>query len=325
MPANPLPPPVREVTFLQQNADKWRRLERAAADRRADPDELASLFVEASDDLSYARTFYPSSKSVGYLNDLLGRLYRALYKNRPTETGRFALFWTHDVPLAVWAARRAMLVALAVAVLTVAVGAASQAIDPDFVRFVMGDGYVEMTLANIERGDPMAVYKGMSGSDLFAYVTLNNVRVAILLYASGVLTPVVPLFYLMQNMVMLGCFFAFLAQQGVFETALAVVWIHGTLEIAAIVVAGGAAIRLGWGWIAPGTLPRRAAFVRSARSSVSILIALIPILFVAGLLEGFVTRMTEMGPLGRTAIIGGSLVFLLWYFVALPIRRGRTA
>lgn len=314
---------MREVTFLQQRADDWRRLEKVANDKTADPDELAALFVEASDDLSYARTFYPASKSVGYLNDLLGRLYRALYKNRSTDTRRFALFWSHDVPAAVWEARAHLLVAFALAFVCVAIGVASQLFDPDFARFVLGDEYVEMTLDNIARGDPMGVYKSMSGGDLFAYVTLNNVRVALLLYAAGVLTPVIPLFFLMNNMVMLGCFFTFLAQEGVFSTALGVVWIHGTLEIAAIVIAGGAAFRLGWGWIAPGTLSRKAAFVKSARSSVKILMALIPILIVAGLLEGFVTRLTDMPSGMRVLIIGGSLVFLLWYFVALPIRHAR--
>ncbi len=316
---------MREVTFLQQRADAWRRLEKVADDKTADPDELASLFVEASDDLSYARTFYPASKTVGYLNDLLGRLYRALYKNRSTDTRRFAHFWAHDVPGAVWEARIHLVVAFALAFVCVAVGVASQLFDPDFARFVLGDEYIEMTLDNVARGDPMAVYKSMSGGNLFAYVTLNNVRVSLLLYAAGVLTPVVPLFLLMNNMVMLGCFFTFLAQQGVFGTALAVVWIHGTLEIAAIVIAGGAAFRLGWGWIAPGTLPRRTAFMRSARSSVKIMIALIPILIVAGLLEGFVTRLTEMPPLLRVLIIGGSLAFLIWYFVLLPIRHARRA
>ncbi len=124
---------------------------------------------------------------------------------------------------------------------------------------------------------------------------------------------------------MVGCFFAFLAQQGVFGTALGIVWIHGTLEIAAIVIAGGAGFQLGWGWIAPGTLPRRKAFVRSARSSVVIIVGLIPVFIVAGLLEGFVTRHTTMPLALKLLIIGASLAFLIGYFLVLPRVRARTA
>ncbi len=316
---------MREATFLQHNADKWRRLEGLADDRKADPDELASLFVEASDDLSYARTFYPKSKSVAYLNDLLGRLYRTLYKNKTTESHRFRTFWTHEVPLAVWSARWLMGVAFIVALVCTAVGVASQVLDPDFVRYVMGDYYVDMTLANIESGDPMAVYRRGAAVDSFAAITFNNVRVSLLVYSVGVLTPLIPLFILMRNMLMLGCFFAFLAQQGVFGTALGIVWVHGTLEIAAIVIAGGAGFQLGWGWIAPGTMPRLTAFAKSARSSVTIIVGLLPVFLVAGLLEGFVTRHTMMPLVVKLLIIGASLAFLIGYFFVLPLVRARAA
>lgn len=103
------------------------------------------------------------------------------------------------------------------------------------------------------------------------------------------------------------------------------IWIHGTLEISAIVLAGGAGLVMARGLLFPGTYSRAEAFRQSARDGLKLAVGLVPIFVVAGFLEGFVTRHTEMPVAASLAIIGGSAAFMGWYFIVYPRQLTRRA
>lgn len=314
---------MREVVFTRRNAERWKQFEHALGDRSADPDALADLYVQVTDDLAYARTFYPRSSTTAYLNGLAARAHQRIYRNRREDRGRIVRFWTEELPRLVYAERRALLYAAAVFVLAVAVGVVSSANDPSFVRLIMGDAYVNMTLDNIERGDPMAVYKEMNEADMFLGITLNNVRVSFLAFALGVFSSFGTAYVLFQNGVMLGAFQLFFHQHGLLAESVLTIWIHGTLEISAIVLAGGAGFVMGNSLLFPGTYPRLAAFRRGAERGLKLVVGLVPVFVAAGFLEGFVTRHTAMPVALSLTIILGSLAAVVWYFVLYPIRLHR--
>ncbi|HEX8350402.1 MAG TPA: stage II sporulation protein M, partial [Hymenobacter sp.] len=222
---------MREAVFLRQNADKWRQYETVPA---AGPDELAARFVELTDDLSFARTFYPDSPTTQYLNELTGKLHQAIYKNKKERTGRFGQFWRHELPLLVAHSHRQLGWALVCFLIATGLGALSAAYDDTFVRVVLGDQYVNQTLRNIERGDPMAVYKSASETTMFLAITANNIYVALRTFAMGVLLSFGTAYSLFTNGIMLGSFQYFFFAKGVGTQSVLTIWIHGTLEISAI-------------------------------------------------------------------------------------------
>ncbi|GAA3949150.1 stage II sporulation protein M [Hymenobacter algoricola] len=311
---------MREVIFLRQNQAKWQHYESTPP---GGPDELAARFIELTDDLSYARTFYPDSPTTAYLNTLTGKLHQALYKNKSVEQGRFLQFWRRELPLLVGHYHRTLGAALLFFLLCTALGALSAALDESFVRVVLGDQYVNQTLANIERGDPMAVYKGGNEGVMFLYITLNNIKVSLLAFASGLLPGLGTGTILFKNGMMLGAFQYFFHQKGVLLPSLLTIWIHGTLEISAIVLAGGAGLVMSRGILFPGTYSRRESFQRAARDGMRLVLGLVPIFIVAGFLEGFVTRHTEMPPALSLLIIGTSAAFIGWYFILYPLHLRR--
>ncbi len=98
---------MREPAFLRQNKDKWREYEQTLFEeknqkKKVNPDHLANLYVQLTDDLAYARTFYPKSKTVKYLNGLAARTHLAIYKNKKEKKNKFLEFWTTDLPLIHW-------------------------------------------------------------------------------------------------------------------------------------------------------------------------------------------------------------------------------
>lgn len=315
---------MQEIAFLQENADKWERFEQMLRDDEADPDQLADLYVEVTDDLAYAQTFYPDSEATQYLNDLAGEAHQHLYQTR-SETGqRIATFWTEEIPEALAATRTEQGLSLVLFLVAVGVGTLSAAYDPGFIRLIFGDAYVNETLAAIERGAPMAVYKEMHQVPMFLGIALNNVKVAFFAFAAGLLCSVGTGVVLVQNGIMLGAFHYLFYEYGVLDRALLTVYIHGTLEISAIVVAGAAGLVMGNGLLFPGSYPRLESFRRSAKRGLKIVVGLVPVFILAAFLEGFVTRHTGMPAALSLSIIGGSLCAVVGYFVVYPaLLRGR--
>ena len=309
---------MEEVAFLQQNADKWEQFEQLLGDDEADPDRLADLYVELTDDLAYAQTFYPDSDTTRYLNDLTGRAHQEVYQTR-SETGRrLRTFWTEEIPAVLATTRTAQLLSLAIFLLAVGVGTLSAAYDPGFVRLILGDAYVNKTLASIKAGDPMAVYKEMHQVPMFLGIALNNVKVAFYAFAAGILCSVGTGVVLVQNGIMIGAFHYLFYEYGLLGRSLLVVYIHGTLEISAIVVAGAAGFVMGNGLLFPGSYPRLTAFRQSAKKGLKIVVGLVPVFAAAAFLEGFVTRYTQMPMPMSLSIIGASLAFVVGYFVIYP-------
>ena len=119
---------MRESAFVRRHAPDWEAFEERLADpAEADADALADGYVRLGDDLAFAQTFYPGSATTAYLNDLQADVHRRLSRNRREERGRLVRFWTHEVPLAAYAARRALALALLLFLGSVALGAVSAA------------------------------------------------------------------------------------------------------------------------------------------------------------------------------------------------------
>ncbi len=315
---------MREVTFVRRNADKWQRFEKLVkTPQSASPDELAELFIELTDDLSYARTFYPDGKTVRYLNNLTASVHRSIFRNRKEDRGRIVHYWKTELPLLLKAHRKELLVSAVVMLLASMIGLLSTLNDDSFVRLIMGDKYVNMTLQNIENNDPMAVYKKAGSLDMFLGITLNNVRVSFLAFAFGLIASVGTIYILFQNGIMLGAFFGFLYDSGVIGESMETVWIHGTIEIFAIIVAGSAGLVVGNSILFPDSYSRMESFKRGSRDGLKIVIGLVPFFVVAGFLEGFVTRYTGMPIVLSYVIIGASIGIIVWYFFLYPNKISR--
>lgn len=308
---------MREAVFLRQNQARWQQYEQGPA---AGPDELAARFVALTDDLAYAQTFYPASPTTVYLNGLTGKLHQRLYANRREGSGRFVRFWAVELPLVVGRHHRTLALTTLLFLVFTGLGALSAAYDDSFVRVVMGDAYVNQTIENIRKGDPMAVYKQEGETLMFLGITLNNIYVALNIFVLGATLGVGTLVQLFRTGLMLGSFQYFFYHYQLLGDSVLTIWIHGTLEISAVIVAGAAGFVMAQGLLFPGTYSRAAAFRQSARDGLKMAIGLVPIFIVAGFLEGFVTRHTGMPVVASLTIIGSSAAFIGWYFVAYPRR-----
>lgn len=312
---------MKETDFIKQNKQKWARFEKLSANNNNDPDEVSELFTEITEDLSYAKTFYPRRSVRVYLNQLSQGVFTSLYKQRKEPIGNFLKFWTEVVPLEMYRARRNLLVSFCFFALTTIVGIVSQEYDPDFVKIVLGESYVSSTEHRIENGDPMGIYGESSQGSMFFRITVNNIRVAFLAFVGGIFFTLGTYWVLLKNGIMLGAFQWWFKAKGLLFTSFLAVWIHGAFEISAIVIAGAAGLTVGNGLIFPRSFSRIQSLIFSAKRGFVILISLVPFFICAGALESYVTRHYLTMPTAlKLTIILGSLAIILFYYVYFPYR-----
>lgn len=311
---------MREIAFIKQNKQKWLDFEQAIFGKtKKNPDEMASLYIHLVNDLSYAQTYYPKSKTVVYLNYLASQIYQKIYKTKREEQNRLVYFFSIEVPLLVYQYRRYLLYAFILFFLTVGMGVLSAKYDDGLARLIMGDGYVNMTLENIEKGDPVAVYKSGSNWGGFIAITLNNLFVGVRCFIYGIFGGIGTFLVLFQNCMMLGTFQYFFYQHGVFWESVRGIWIHGSMEIFAIVIESACGFILGASILFPRTFSRLNSFKIGFKDSLKIFLSTIPFTIAAGMLEGFVTRYAlQMPNWLNVFIILGTLSLISFYFLIFP-------
>ena len=311
---------MREIAFIKQNKTKWLEFEQALAGNTIkSPDEMANLYMQLMNDLSYAQTYYKKSKTVIYLNHLASQIYQKIYKTKRTESNRLIYFFKTEVPMLLFEYKRYLLYAFIMFFLTVAIGVVSAINDVNFVRLILGDDYVNLTLENIKGGNPVAIYGDSSNWGSFVGITVNNLKVGMLAYISGIFAGFGTFYIAFQNGIMLGAFQYFFYEQHVFWKSVRGIWIHGSMEIFGIVIETAAGFILGASILFPRTFSRMNSFKIGFKNSFKIFLSTVPFTISAGFLEGFITRYSdEMPNWASVSIILITLSIISFYYLIYP-------
>ncbi|MBL4654179.1 MAG: stage II sporulation protein M [Flavobacteriales bacterium] len=312
---------MREAAFVKQNKEKWIAFENAIHKKiKINPDALASYYIQLTNDLSFAQTYYPDSKTLLYLNSLASEAHQKIYINKKESKNKIVNFWKYEFPLFFKQHHKTLAYSFIIFALASGIGIISALNDDSFVRLILGDAYVNETINNISKGDPTAIYKSGSQVGTFIGITINNIKVAIFAFALGVFTSVGTAYILFSNGVMLGAFMAFFYTKGVLFEASKSVWLHGTIEISVIVIAGCAGLVMGNSILFPKTYSRRVSFMQGAKDGLKIVVSTIPFFIIAGFIEGFITRYSQMPLWLAMSIIFGSLSLIIYYYILYPIQ-----
>ena len=308
---------MTETQFIENNKEDWKALELLLEQKKKDPDELNRLFVKVSSDLAYARTFFPNRAVRVYLNGLTMNVVDSMRRTRRFSFLKdIKVFFTQKLPYEIYNSRQSFYLSFIVFALSVTIGMVSSAFDENFPRLILGDDYINMTEDNIAKGDPMAVYKDERKADMFFFISSNNIRVSFFAFILGITGTLGTLMVLISNGIMVGAFQYFFISKGLFKVSFLTIWIHGTIEISAIIIAGAAGIIMGKGLLFPKGYSRMVALQSSTLRALRIIFGTIPLFFLAAILESYVTRQTHFPDSIRIMIIVISFLFicLQWIF-----------
>ncbi|MFT5724759.1 MAG: putative membrane protein SpoIIM required for sporulation [Bacteroidia bacterium] len=309
---------MKESEFIDQNKNKWLDYEKIIKQSENDPDELSEVFIQVTDDLSHSRSHYPNRSVRVYLNDLASKIFDKLGKRKKLDFEVIKNFYTIEVPQLMYLARKEMIVSFLIFILSMGIGIYSSIQNPEFASVVLGESYVEMTKANIEKGEAMNVYTGGSGMGGFLMILEHNARIDVMMLGLGLFFSFGAIWVLVRNGIMVGVFQYFFVQHGGFQDSLLTIWLHGTIEISTIGLMGGVALLAGKGLLFPGNYTRYQSWRLSAGNAGKLLLMVLPFTLLAAIIEGFVTRMTNMPDLIKGAFILMSLAVVVVYFFVYP-------
>lgn len=304
--------------FVARHQDAWHRLGELSAPRPRrrplDPvelDELVGLYQRVSGHLSYARTELGDPTLVTRLTNLVATANGLVYGSRARRRGSFARFFAATFPSAVWRNRWFVLwSALLTVVPAVVIGvwishshAALQATAPAAVR----EAYVNRDFASY--------YTSPSAAAFATEVFTNNVRVAMLAFAAGILFCAFTAWILVQNGANVGLAGGMFAAAGQQSKFWGLILPHGMLEISAVIIAGGAGLRLGWTLIDPADRRRASALAEEGRRAAMVVLGLIPVFGIAGAIEGFITGRGL--PTVLRVGIGAAVCAAFWAYIVI--------
>lgn len=283
---------VQVDRFIALHEPEWTRLDQLTRTLRRSPaqtsagerQEFLQLYQATSTHLSQLRSHTPEPALDARLTRLLAGASHVLYGQRQPWWKSVVGFFAETFPAAVWHTRRFHLVATALFLVpAVAVGTylatseeAQGAIPPE-----VAEAYLEE--------DFEAYYSSEAATEFATTVFINNIWVAFLAFAVGIVFCVGSAFVLMFNGALVGQAGGLFASAGELPRFFGLILPHGMLELTAIWIAGGAGLVLGWALIAPGDRSRADALGDAGRRSVVIVIGLVFVFGAAALIEGFVT------------------------------------
>ena len=268
------------------------------------------MYRQAASDLSAVRLDPTSGRLADYLNQLLGRAHNLVYMSRRARPRGLLRFYRETWPRAFRETLPLTLGAMLIFALAAAAGCLTCLGDPGFQRFVLGDEMIE-TIERREMWTHSIV--GMSPLVSSAIMT-NNIAVTLMVVATGITAGLGTLYMLVFNGLLLGVVSAACWQSGMSLDFWSFVAPHGVLELPAIFIAGGAGMAIARGLLFPGLLPRRDALAVGGRRAAHLTLGILPMLFVAGVIEGFVSPGAV--PAKAKILMGAALFGLLLLYLA---------
>ena len=249
---------------------------------------MGQLYRVASSDLALAQRDFPRHPVTKYLNQLVARGHAVIYRSEPLAGSRLRRFVTQDFPRVYREMLPFTLTALLLFWVPAILAFFIIMVQPDTGRWLLPESAYSMR-EMIEGGELWTDIPLEERPFASSFIMRNNIQVAFLAFGGGLLAGLYTVWIMALNGLILGGILGLTAHYGLgFDLGTFVIG-HGVIELSVIMMAGGAGLMLGWAIIHPGLLRRADAIRVAANRSVLIVIGCVPLLVVAGIIEGFLS------------------------------------
>ena len=305
--------------WIEQRQTSWSRLDALtrqveARGLRALPGaelrEFGLLYRQIAADLSAVRVDRASGTLEEYLNNLLSRAHNRIYSGRRSGFGSIVTFMVRDYPRIFRRLFPYVLASFVVFLAGLAVGTLLALVRPEFTHLLLGP----QMIATIERHEMWTHSIVSMKPQASSAILTNNISVIFMAFAGGITAGVLTLYTMFFNGVSIGTVLTACAQAHMAVDLLSFMAAHGALELPSIVIAGAAGLRLASGLLFPGVLSRRDSLALGARDAIRLLAGVVPLLFVAGMLEAFLSP--SGAAVGVKFAVGGVLFLGLGFWLS---------
>ncbi|MCX7679029.1 MAG: stage II sporulation protein M [Spirochaetes bacterium] len=284
-----------EILYVEKNKERWKRLEKLLRKKKkdfSDVQEFGELYLVVSNDLSYCQTHFPNSDITYYLNHLVRQCHAVFFGRENTRSSKFFHFFMSEFPLLLYELRFFICAAIIIFIFSVFFAWNIVASNVLMGEIFLPEKMYEIAIQDLELRRQFGNFDQIPEnfrSALSLYVWFHNSIVAINCWALGIIFGLGTVSVLFYNGTMLGALCAVYYANGHFLDFISLIMIHGSLELPAIVIAGGAGIALGFSLIRPTRMSRLDAIRKEALRSLKVLGGVLWLLLIAAIFEGLIT------------------------------------
>ncbi len=316
--------------FYQTRQSDWKtltqlldRAQRGLAGLSPDEvDRLGALYRLATSDLALAQRDYPNQRVTEYLNQLVARAHAMIYQTQPLALGRIWAFAARGFPRAYRQAFPFILAAMALLIIPALAAGFSTAWQPASARWLL-PAEAQALIPSIEQRQLWTNIPVGERPYASSFIMQNNIRVVFLAFGGGMLAGLYTVWVLLLNGLELGGISGLTAHYGIGFDLWTFVIGHGVIELSVIAIGGGSGLMLGWAMLQPGLLRRRDALAQAAGRAVRLVFGCVPLLVLAGTIEGFISP-SQAIPWPAHWAIGLGSGALLYAYLLLAGREPKT-
>jgi uncharacterized membrane protein SpoIIM required for sporulation len=286
-------------TFIERRKTQWRRLESVLEELRGfsttrglkelSRDEVRQLgrdYRRTASDLAVARVESRDKRLISYLNNLVIRAHSVIYRSESHGARSVFQFYRSDFPALFRLTFRYTFTVFLIFLTLALFSFVATWRDDDFSDFA----YVGVeTVRDIRQQRMWTGGLNDAAQVGAAQIMANNIGVGFRTFALSVFPVAGTIYALWPSALQFGAINALIVKYKMRLKLLSFVAGHGVLEFTAIFIAGGAGLMIGLAMIAPGERTRRHALLEQGSLAIKLLAGCIPLLFIAGIIEAFVS------------------------------------
>ncbi|MCB8976700.1 MAG: stage II sporulation protein M [Ardenticatenaceae bacterium] len=277
----------RQADWQQLTAllDKSQQMNRLSP---AEVQQMGQLYRSVTSDLALAQREFPRHQVTTFLNQLVARGHATIYQGESLAVRRLKHYFLVGLPSTFRESLPFFLTAVFLVVVPAIIAGFLTNWEPDASTWLLPANVQELRpgIEDQELWTNIPVEERPYSS---AFIMSNNIQVSFMAFGGGITAGLFSLYILIFNGLLLGGITGLTAHYNVgFELWTFVIG-HGVIELSAIFIAGGSGLMLGWAILQPGLLKRGDALMLAGRKAVKLIIGCVPILIVAGLIEGFIS------------------------------------
>lgn len=330
---------MKQEQFVARHQHEWHLLEqwlalrsvrrRRAGAPAADPalpgdDTFPQRYRRLCQHLALARERGYSPQLVARLQQLMQQGHTLLYRTPPLRWWSALQFLLVGFPRLVRSQAGVMWVSLLLFAVPLVGSFVLVQLKPELIHLLMDN----TRIAQMERMyEPGAAHLGReSGTDwmMFGFYIMNNISIGLRTFASGLLAGLGTILVLLANGIGIGAVAGHLQHVGNGAPFWRFVVGHGSFELTAIVIAGGAGLQLGMRLLAPGRMRRRDALAEGGRIGARLCLGIAAMLLIAAFIEAFWSSMAQVPAWGKYSV-AAVLWTLVLAWLALAGRGGPRA
>jgi uncharacterized membrane protein SpoIIM required for sporulation len=314
---------MRLDTFIQQRQAEWQRLEALTQQAKSNAESLSSgelyelgrLYRVATSDLALAQRDFANQQVTIYLNQLVGRSHALIYREEPLRLQQLREFYRETFPRLFRQLLPYTAIAFALFMAPAVVAFVLVWFDPERIYILLGSGPgIRRLVSTVEDGRLWTEIAPTVRSAASAAILTNNIGVMFMAFAGSMTGGLLTLYIMLLNGINIGAIFGLLQAHGLSGGLAEFVAAHGPIELSVIFLSGGCGLYVADGLFRPGLFSRKDALVLRARLAVQVILGSVPLLILAGIIEGFIS------PSGLHWIIKAGVgmatgVALFWYWL----------